>query len=597
MGETASLIETLGRFRKNLSLYAAACLTIRNKNAQFQYLELNKPQRIVNSKLETQLEETGRIRAIILKARQEGVSTLVAARNFRAIHLWSGISSLIVADELDRAEKIFAMYERFRDNLPPEIKPGDKSGQRGKYIAFKHDSELSVRPASDAAAGRAATIQRLHASELAFWGSTARETWVSLMNAIPRMGSEVVVESTANGVGGLFHELWEEAANSDKGEWLAIFLPWWILDEYEMDVDDDLATSITSDPDNFEKQALEEGFAYEGEIYKLSLRKLAWRRAIIAEVFGGDAFKPSGEPLRRFQQEYPATAEEAFLATGSCFFDEEKLRLMARHLGKDEPIRGLLSKTDGGIKLDINVRGGIRLYESPDELGHYVLGVDTAEGKLVAARRSENTADAEKGGRDFSSALVLRLPYSDKDKVFHPAVVVAELHGRLAPEVFSQQLDLLGRFFSCGGPADGTYQNMALIGVERSHSSGQTVLRLIREHYKYKNLYWHRQINHLTKKIGSKIGWVTDATSRMPMLDDLAEMVRSGSVDIRSRDLVREMMTFIVWDDGKPAAQEGTHDDRVIALAIAVQMMREHRHTRTGGLPTYEPRFDQSTVT
>lgn len=596
LGTLDKLNETIKRFRENLALYSAACLLIRDKEAKFQHLAFNEAQKIVDSKISDQLEKTGRIRAIILKARQEGVSTYVAARNFRAIHLWPGTVAIVVADELGRAEKLFGIYERYLENLPHEIMPTRKSTRKGNYLAFRHDSEISVRPSSDAEAGRAQTIHRLHASELAFWGNTARETWVSLMNAIPRLGSEVIVESTAKGAGGLFHELWEEAENSESGDWLAIFLPWWIHGEYEVDPEPDVAKAITDSPDDFEKQALEDGIPWQGEMHVLSMRKLAWRRMVVSEVFGGDVLHPNKDSVRFFQQEYPATAEEAFLVSGSCFFDEDELRKMSR--GVSEPgIRGIFlrSPDDKKVQLETNVRGSVRIYEPPVPEGHYVIGGDTAEGKLVASRRAADMAEAERGGRDYSAAVVLRLPY-EIDSIHHPARVVAEVHGPLAPEVFAEQVNLIGQFYACGGPEDGTYKNNALVGVERSHSSGNTVLRLLREHHRYSPLYWHRQINHLTHKIGRRLGWVTDGTSRMPMLDYLAELVRKNMIDVPSKDIVREMMTFVVWPDGKPAAEEGTHDDRVMALGIACSMMRDHRHSRAGKMPEYKPRFDDTLI-
>ena len=73
---TDTLVATLARLRQDLSLYAQACLIIRTKQAKFVPLELNEAQRIVQGELSRQLAETGRIRAVILKARQEGVSTL-----------------------------------------------------------------------------------------------------------------------------------------------------------------------------------------------------------------------------------------------------------------------------------------------------------------------------------------------------------------------------------------------------------------------------------------------------------------------------------------------------------------------------------------
>ena len=74
------------------------------------------------------------------------------------------------------------------------------------------------------------------------------------------------------------------------------------------------------------------------------------------------------------------------------------------------------------------------------------------------------------------------------------------------------------------------------------------------------------------------------------MLDEFGMLLRQGKAQIPSKDLVREMVTFVVWEDGKPAAEEGTHDDRVIATGIAIQMGRNHRHTHTGDWDMWERR-------
>ena len=595
LGTTDSLTETLLKFRERLKLYAAAVLVIRDKESTLRHLEFNEAQLLVHDALSRQLREQGKIRAIVLKARQEGVSTYVAARFFRAIHLYPGKVAMVIADSLVRAGALYDIYARFLENLPPEIAPIRKTLQRQRLIQFSHESELSVRPAADTEAGRAQTIHLLHASELAFWGTGARETWTSLMQAVPDRGSEIVVESTAKGAGGLFHELWEAAEQGESG-WLAIFLPWWIHKEYEREPDAETIARITEEPDDFERQALGDGIPFRGEYHRLSMRKLAWRRDIITEKFGGDPEHPSKDAVRGFQQEYPATAEEAFLVSGACFFDEDALRVLTRQT--EEPqARGRLILDGTEVKLEKNDRAFVRIYEPPDELGHYVVGGDTAEGKLVASRRvQDSVTDIERGGRDYSAAIVLRLPWENKKtEEKHPLKVVAEIHGRVAPEIFAEQVRLLGQMYSCGGEKDGTYRNKALVGIERSHSSGQTVLRLLREHYHYVPMYWNREMNRLTHKVGRRIGWITDVSSRMPMLDELAEFVRKGLIEIPSRDLVREMVTFVIWPDGKPMAEEGCHDDRVMALAIAVAMVREHRHTKSSGIPEYK--IDETTLT
>jgi hypothetical protein len=104
---------------------------------------------------------------------------------------------------------------------------------------------------------------------------------------------------------------------------------------------------------------------------------------------------------------------------------------------------------------------------------------------------------------------------------------------------------------------------------------------------RYPRLFWHREFNKRTKRVTKTLGWITNSETRRPMLDELAQLVRSQKLEVPSKDIIREMMTFVLHDDGKPAAEEGCHDDRVIALAIAVQMGREHKHHEGELLPMY----------
>ena len=557
------------RLRTDLPLYSKSVLKIRAKNSELVPLTFNDAQSRVHRKISEQRRDTGRVRAVILKARQEGVSTYTAARFFRGMHLRQGVKAMVIADSLERAGVLFDIYQRYLQNVPEELAPTGKAVSQRKRMAFAHDSELAVRPASDTEAGRAQTIHLIHASEIAFWGSLgvdASATWTSLMQAVPHQGSEVIVESTARGAGGLFHEMWENAENNESG-WLPIFLPWWIHKEYQLECSEETRDLIDSSKDEFEEQALSEGIWYENKAHVLDYNQLAWRRMVIVENFGGDRERLGKDATRSFQQEYPATAEEAFLVSGACFFDEDALRLMTRTAGEPS-MRGRLIKDDEVVRLVPSARGLVRIYDHPDPEKHYVIGADTAEGKLVAQRVGA-TMD-ERGGRDYSAAVVVDV---------HERHVVAELHGRIPPEVFAEQLRLLGNYYACGGGKTRSNRQVALIGVERSHSSGQTVLRLLREHYHYPRLFWAREFNKLTKKQGRVLGWKTTEETRMPMLDELGMYLRQGQLSVPSKDVVREMVTFVVWEDGKPAAEEGCHDDRVIALAIANQMVREHRHT------------------
>ena len=112
--ETKRLQEYLGNFDK----YAKECIKIITKEAKRLPLEMNYPQRLVHERISQQYRETGRVRVIVLKARQEGISTLTSARFFRRAQLVPFTNVLVVADILERSRILFKMYERYDRNLP-----------------------------------------------------------------------------------------------------------------------------------------------------------------------------------------------------------------------------------------------------------------------------------------------------------------------------------------------------------------------------------------------------------------------------------------------------------------------------------------------
>lgn len=128
-----------------------------------------------------------------------------------------------------------------------------------------------------------------HNSEVAFWPN-AEDHFAGVMQAIPNArGTEVILESTANGPGNLFYEMWQDA-EAGKGEYVAIFVPWFWQDEYRLPV-----------PEGFILDAEEAEYA---ELYDLDVSQMVWRRAKIRDEFRGD--------VALFDQEYPATSALAF---------------------------------------------------------------------------------------------------------------------------------------------------------------------------------------------------------------------------------------------------------------------------------------------
>jgi hypothetical protein len=607
LGQADTFQETFQRLREDEELYDLSCLKIRDKQGNLIPLAWNFAQRYVTDRLNAQRKAEGRVRAVILKARQEGISTRVAGRYMRRMNLWSGVKSLVITDSVARNIGLFSIYERFDAHLPHDIKPVVSGKDSRRSLRYAHDSEISVRPASDEDAGRAETIHQLHASELASWPpSKARDTWVSATSAVPDYDSEIIVESTAKGAGGLFYELCQRAMNPGSG-WLFLFLPWWIHEEYDagyghnpLPMEDEIE-SIATAPDDFEKIALGDGIPWEGKNFVLPLSRLVWRRRKIVTQFNGDPETLGEDATRDFQQEFPATAEEAFIAGGAMYFDEMRVRELSQKT-KDPIAQGKLVEefTQVGeqvirtIRLQESRRGFIRVWEKPQVvperpdaeyvMAHYVVGADTAEGKLTVKQESTST---QKDDRDYSSATIVTVP----PRGGAPRLV-ATMHGWIPADIFARQLALLGEWYECGGPADKpvpTRRTIAKVCVESNHASGQRVLQYLKDVLKIKNMYWDREFNTRTNDFQPRIGWRTDEKSRDILLDGLGELIRKSQIVIPDADTVRELGQFVYDKTGKPGALDGAHDDRVSSLALAIQMaLKEHRHAVTTALPTWE---------
>jgi hypothetical protein len=581
-------------YRGDLTRYVTDCLVIKTKAGVMVPFKMNRAQMIVHERLGRQLRETGRVRAIILKARQEGISTYAAARFFRRVTMYPNQSALIVADQKKRGSVLFDIYENFDRRLPDWIKPQKRFGTKGNQIVYDtHDasglnSRVTVETAMDAAAGRGSTIQAIHASEMAFW-EKPEDVWVALMQAVPDQGSEVIIESTANGVGNFFHRMWDDAVSGENG-YEAIFLPWWVHEEYELRLSPDTEELVLTSLTDWEREALEVGIEYEGELHRLTPGQLAWRRQTIRDKLSNDE--------RAFRQEYPSTAREAFLVSGNMFFDEDALLRMEQETRA--PLRCIIRSDGQTIAPKIDARGPLRIWEMPEEGGHYVIFADTATGKQVSQREQSFASDSEKGGRDFSSADVLKVFEYLRDE--NGAIVtengqpvtvscrkyVAQLHGRIPPEVFAKQVRELGYIYGNPRAEERTTRDPALLGVERNHSSGETVLRILKDDFRYPRLYYHRLLARRSgNRPGTVAGWQTTTENRQQMLDDLAGAFRDGSVEYFNPDGVKEFFTFVRGESGKPEAQEGCHDDRVISAAGALQLARYYQRPARGRAPAF----------
>ena len=295
--------EALRTLRTDFPAYAETCLRIRTKAGKVEALKLNRAQRHVHERLEEQKARTGKVRALLLKARQQGFSTYIGGRFYWRASLHRGVTVFILTHEQDATDNLFAMVGRYHEHTP--CKPATGASSAKELVFDRLDSGYSVGTAGAKAVGRSKTVQLFHGSEVAFWPNASTH-FAGVVQAIPDLpGTEIILESTANGMGGEFHERWQQA-EAGIGDYQAIFIPWFWQDEYRRETSPD-----------FELDEEEQDYQ---SAYGLDLGQMAWRRNKIAEL---------KDPLL-FKQEYPATAAEAFQTTGHDSYIPASLVLNAR---------------------------------------------------------------------------------------------------------------------------------------------------------------------------------------------------------------------------------------------------------------------------
>lgn len=290
------------RLLNDFPYYSSNLLYIRTKSGHIEKFSLNEAQNYLHGRLEQQKKETGKVRALILKGRQQGCSTYVGGRFYHRTTHYRGIRSFILTHEQEATANLFEMVERYHELMEPDMKPQTGASNRKELIFDLLDSGYRVGTAGTKGVGRSSTIQLFHGSEVAFWPH-AKTHAAGILQTIPDAdGTEVILESTANGLGNYFHETWQQALVG-ANDYIPIFIPWFWQHEYQRSAE---GIDLT-----------DEEIEYQG-LHGLSLEQISWRRKKIIDL---------GDPLL-FKQEYPATAQESFQTTGieSFIRSEEVLR-------------------------------------------------------------------------------------------------------------------------------------------------------------------------------------------------------------------------------------------------------------------------------
>jgi len=392
------------RLKNDFEFYAPTALKIRPKGGDLVPFQLNKSQRYLHLIAEKQLLEKKRIRIIVLKGRQQGISTYIEGRFYWRTTHRKGAHTFILTHEDKATQTLFEMAQRYHDNCMAKLRPST-GAQSAKELKFNLlDSDYAVGTAGTKAVGRSSTTQYFHGSEVAFWPHADTHAMGVMQGVAMVDDTEVFLESTANGVGNYFHAQWQ-LAEREESEYIAVFLPWYWQDEYKLPCGDDFELT-------HEEFDLLRMFKKDG----LTAEHLNWRRMKIME------FTTSGDDGEwRFKQEYPMTAAEAFQTSGEESLIGPKEVLAARKASK--PMTGA-----------------------------HVVGVDPARfGK-------DRAAIIHRNGRKMYGSKAYR-----KKTVMELAGICVRI---LSDPVTGEPSDVDMMFIDIGGLGAGLYDRLAELGYE-----------------------------------------------------------------------------------------------------------------------------------
>lgn len=581
------------------------------KPAQVRFYEALRAQR------EAGLPE----RLIMLKARQFGGSTAVQGTLVRRYTRRANHRALVVAHDSSTAGSLFDMGELMVAHLPAEIRPAieqRRNAQREKYLKFGHsarnardagdiglNSSVTIDTAKEVAAGRGKTNHSMHLSEVAWWGYASK--LLSLLNSVPdEPGTLIVVESTANGMNH-FKDLWDAAVRGESG-YVPFFTGWHEEEAYRArfpteEAREEFVAQIGRGDYGEDEQRLMDEFGCTPE-------QLLWRRQTIVARCQGS--------LDLWNQEYPASPEDAFIASGRHVFAVGRIKRVIARTSRLRPVEGLLvvgSERERQVGSD-RVSVPTSALWTPAEETPLAAALPTWKvwehpqrqttlqdarqqldrGEIDLEQFDRLTALADGDGEVAAGCYVTAVDVmggeenTSGDIAWHAIEVinhrtleqVAEWRGRCdADEVALQAL------------LAGLYWNEAWVAVETTGGWGIPVVKdYLWRRFSYRRLYRRTAADAPSDKPRLVLGWDTNRRTKPEMEAGLAELLREANDGIRSFDLANdELLRYVRDSSGKSGPEHGAFSDRLMAYMIAQQVAREKplppMRRRGGGAYSY----------
>jgi len=527
----------LNRAFNDHATFCRESLSIRNLSGSVVPLNPFPGPLKLHAMIQRQRDAGKPVRIVVLKTRRSFFTAGVCAEMFHEIPFFSGRRGLIIADRYRPAGvEAFGYLLQYQNGYKPFERHGIKillpelTKNTEQEIRWANDSSVDVLSAEGGEV-RGGGRHLILCDEVAFWRNPAM-TLTGVLNMVPYLPETmVIVQSTANGIGGEFYELCMRAQDpANQGGWEFVFFSWLEHPVYAMEltIDEKAALQERLTPEELDLQL----------VHHATLEQLAWRRKTIALECRGN--------LDVFNQEYPTTALDAFLASGRPVFDHKAIERMPIAKGVSGELEVIEEPMGKRLFWKPGDTSALTVWKRPQPGHRYVIGADPSKGKDVSG-------DGRGSNPDYSVAFVVDSGTGEQ---------VALLRGRIRPAAFAEYLALLGRWY------------LRAYLVPEANDAG-FIDALLRTGYLHSAIYKRQRDPTDRRPVRiEEIGFETTTLTRDWLVNAIDEAIRSMSIQIRSAVVAQECRTFVIKPNGKKEHQNGCHDDCVIALGLAAMGLR-----------------------
>jgi len=498
----------------------------------------------------------------VLKARQLGISTVMLVLDLFWLYMNPGLQGAMIADTADNRENFRKQIVDIMESLPkgwqiPVIAHNRNELRLANGSVLQY---LSAGRGRNSGLGRSRALNFVHATEISSWGDQKGIDSLRAAMAQENPNRLYIFESTALGYN-VFYDMWNESKESEPSQ-KAIFIGWWAKDTYRFKEGSALYKrywELAPELDDFEEETARSVKLQYG--HDINSEQWAWYRE-----------KAAQRSRDSLQEEFPSTEQEAFVASGYSFFNQQRINadLQFLHSGKSTFTgwRYELGNSFLDMKLepsnDVDALD-LRVWEKPKANGIYVIGVDPAYGRSMDADRSVISV-----WRCFSDKIIQVAEYATPlPETRQVAWVMAHLASEYRDCIINLEIS---------GPGGQIMQELNTLKQHLTWGHLRETARQLKVEDCLEGAKWFLWNRPDSMGAGYSYNWKTNYDNKTLIFNKIRDTYNSEQCIVRSNHLLNEMLT-LQQDGDRINAAGRNKDDRVFAACLAVYAWDTWRRT------------------